>query len=310
MIPDVTVLMTTRDRADLLRSTLSALGRQRVSGLNWELIVVDNGSRDQTSAVLARAGAELPLTVLLEPRPGKAVALNTAFPHVRAPLVLLTDDDVDPCVDWIRTYVDASTRWPDHRVFGGPIQPLFPPHAPQWLREHPYIAPAFARFMPALPEGPMTLLPFGPNTAVRRQVLGSLRLSPEIGPRGRSYPMGTDTELVRRILKAGEQVIYVPSAFVGHRVRTEQLRTAWLMQRAFNLGRGVPRQAQLGSDVGEPVPRRTAWRRLVHAGLQYVAAWPRGPRLRYERGARFHYWRGYLYEQRRVWREERRASAE
>ena len=75
---DLSVLIATRDRAGSLARTLDSLVAQEISGLDWELLVVDNGSSDETPAVLARFAKTLPLFALAELRPGKNRALNRA----------------------------------------------------------------------------------------------------------------------------------------------------------------------------------------------------------------------------------------
>ena len=74
----VSVLIATRDRAASLARTLASLARQVAPGLSWELVVVDNGSRDDTRLVLDRFANALPLVVLSEPRAGKNRGLNRA----------------------------------------------------------------------------------------------------------------------------------------------------------------------------------------------------------------------------------------
>lgn len=83
MTPDRTacVLISTRDRAGSLREALSALPPS--PGVRAEVLVVDNGSADDTPAVLAAAAAaapgHLPLRWLSCPQPGKSRALNQAW---------------------------------------------------------------------------------------------------------------------------------------------------------------------------------------------------------------------------------------
>ena len=67
---DASVIFATRDRSSLLAQTLAHLRRQ-TGAPRWELIVVDNGSTDETPSVLAGAAAELPLHLLHEPAAGK-----------------------------------------------------------------------------------------------------------------------------------------------------------------------------------------------------------------------------------------------
>lgn len=102
---NVSIIICTRDRADSLQRTLEALARMAVpADVTAQLLVVDNGSTDATPRLLAgldgRIGA-IDAVVLAEPRPGKSRALNRALAATQGDVLLFTDDDVLPPVDWI-----------------------------------------------------------------------------------------------------------------------------------------------------------------------------------------------------------------
>lgn len=231
----VSVLIATRNRSSLLEQTIGRLVQQDIPKSEWELIIIDNGSSDATQETLARVRRRLPLVVFREPRPGKNQALNRALPHVRGDLVAFTDDDIIPDPGWLRNLLEAAQRWPDDTIFGGLIEPLFPAGAPSWLQDpgFRYGSMAFAHYAPAPGEGPVDELPFGPNLAIRREVLANDRFSESIGP----SPMGSESELLMRLRARGHRCIYVPSARVEHEVRMEQTSFSWFYDRAFRFGR-------------------------------------------------------------------------
>src|SRR5690348_3691591 len=108
--PIITVIISTRNRSGMLASTLTSLSEQD-SHLPWELLVVDNGSTDETSDVLAdfsRRVPTLPMRVLQENTPGKSRALNCAVRCARSSLIAFTDDDVLVASDWIRSFVRGA----------------------------------------------------------------------------------------------------------------------------------------------------------------------------------------------------------
>ena len=98
----ISVIIATRDRAPLLKGTLDALRNQVSPGCPVEVLVVDNGSIDDTRAVVEAAHREstIPVIYLSESRPGKSHALNAAVAHARGDLLAFTDDDVLPSRSW------------------------------------------------------------------------------------------------------------------------------------------------------------------------------------------------------------------
>lgn len=95
---DLSVVVPTHDKAALLRRTLAALAVQDPGpGRAWEVVVVDDGSRDGTAALLTglRAGYPVPLQVVSPPgNVGRARARNLGLAAARGRWVLFLDDDI------------------------------------------------------------------------------------------------------------------------------------------------------------------------------------------------------------------------
>jgi hypothetical protein len=73
----ISVVICTWNRADELRTTLDSLTQLVIpAGCVWELVVVDNGSTDETNTVIAEFEARLPVRSLFEPELGLSRARN------------------------------------------------------------------------------------------------------------------------------------------------------------------------------------------------------------------------------------------
>ncbi|MEA2397833.1 MAG: hypothetical protein QOK25_1389, partial [Thermoleophilaceae bacterium] len=84
--PDITVVIPTRERWPVLRGTLEALAAQDLDGVEVEVVVVDNGSRDASLERLRQHAARVPdLRVVEQPAPGAAAARNRGVAEARAP---------------------------------------------------------------------------------------------------------------------------------------------------------------------------------------------------------------------------------
>jgi glycosyltransferase involved in cell wall biosynthesis len=297
---DASVILATRNRADLLTQTLAHLARQVSGSATWELIVVDNRSTDATPAVAAEAATRLPLVLLQEPTPGKNRALNRALAVARGELLIFTDDDIIADPAWISSLVAAARRWPEAAIFGGRILLAFPPGTPDWLKQPLHGAMNFARYDPREPEGPTEHLPNGPNFAVRACALEGLRYREDIGPQAGAYAMGSETELIARLRGRGASMVYVPSATVQHVVQERQLTDRYLLGRSYRLGRGQVRTRQSHHEAGSymfGVPRYL-WRSAATSGLAYLVSLPLGRRRRLSQGLRFLFYAGCIAEHR------------
>jgi glycosyltransferase involved in cell wall biosynthesis len=271
---DLTVLLATHNRAESLDRVLEGLHRQRLPpALSWEVLVVQSACTDATARTLETWAHRLPLVSLSEPSPGKGRALNRALDRARGGLLVFTDDDIIPADNWLAAMAGAADRWPAHDIFAGAIVPRYPPGTPDLLTGPPYCGVVFAQFEPEREEGPSKRTPFGPNMALRRGRIAGHRFRNDIGPNGRSYPIGGETEFLRRLVAEGAGIVHVPGARVEHVVRPDQLSRRYILTRAHNFGRGL---AKL-SPVAPTVPRlfgapRYLWRELVQAHARCLRA--------------------------------------
>lgn len=88
--PRVSVLLPVRDGAPFLREALDSVLAQTL--VDFELLVVDDGSEDETPAILASVGDER-LRVVRQDRLGLVAALRRAVAEARAPLLARMDAD-------------------------------------------------------------------------------------------------------------------------------------------------------------------------------------------------------------------------
>ncbi|MES1941142.1 glycosyltransferase [Salinisphaera sp. T5B8] len=237
---DVSILFATRNRAAQLERTLDCYRALDTQGLDWELLIVDNGSTDATAEVIERARQDLPITYLHADGVGQNRARNVAMDRLSGDLVIFTDDDVLPEPDCVRAYIEAARRWPDDVIFGARIEPSFPADTPVWMTtpDFEFATTAFARYQPADREGPVGRHPYGPSFAVRRAAFEGMRFNEQLGPQTGSYAMGGEGDFLRRLAARGYRYIYVPQARVAHVVRAEQTNIDWLLSRAYKKGRG------------------------------------------------------------------------
>lgn len=115
-------MVPVRDDAAQLRGLLDALARQTRPPL--EVIVVDNGSRDDSADVARAAGC----IVLSEPRPGIPAAAAAGYDRARGEVILRCDADSRPPPGWIAAHERAHRRGGSRVVIvTGPARFRLPP---------------------------------------------------------------------------------------------------------------------------------------------------------------------------------------
>jgi glycosyltransferase involved in cell wall biosynthesis len=241
----LSVVVATHRRASQLERMLTSMEQQTVDRRDVTIIVVENGSRDQTHEILADKSSELNILALWERLAGKARAVNRALEYVHGDLVVFTDDDITASPAWLRAYQSASRKFAAASLFCGPVIPELPVETPQWLCAHPLLSSLFfGRFEPLVAEGPLPEplsevdLPFGANFAVRPKALKTARFNHGLGPSEENGPLyDEDTEFLTRLHSRYGEFIYVPDARVIHHLEPRQIERPVLFEKVFHFGR-------------------------------------------------------------------------
>lgn len=239
---DCSVIVCTYNRAKSLADTLRALEAQRVAAdLRWEVLIVDNNSRDDTRAVVEAAATRFaPLRYLFQPQQGLSHARNMGIEAARGELLIFTDDDVLPEPDWIeRVLAGVATHAAD--ACGGYIAPLFEVPPPAWLTErfHGFLAVRTER-TDDYPIVNASQAPFGANMAVKRAVFERVGLFDVTrGRTGKVLASGEDGELFERILGAGLKAVFLGSARVHHKVEAFRLTKRYLRRWRYQSSRNI-----------------------------------------------------------------------
>ncbi len=101
------VIIPTRNRADVLVRCLAALTRQTLPIDEFEVLVVDNGSIDSTCDVAKAYGQSLQLTYVTAPVPGLHVGRHAGLLRAKSDVLIFADDDIEALPTWVEAVVDS-----------------------------------------------------------------------------------------------------------------------------------------------------------------------------------------------------------
>lgn len=239
---DCSVIVCTYNRAASLADTLRALQALEVpEGLRWEVVVVDNNSKDDTRQVVDAFARGFPqLRYIFQPLQGLSHARNLGIAEARGEYLLFTDDDVLPEPDWLHATLEGlHTHQAD--ACGGYIAPIFEVPPPHWLTER------FYGFLAVRTERTDDYLitqasqaPFGANMAMHRRVFSTVGLfDTSRGRSGKVLASGEDGELFERILSAGLKAVFLGGARVRHKVEAFRLTKPYLRKWRYQSSRNI-----------------------------------------------------------------------
>jgi glycosyltransferase involved in cell wall biosynthesis len=265
----LTVAICTRDRRSSLLRALASLARQK-SSADWDVLVIDNGSADDTCEAVAALGGDFPvrLALVCEPSHGLSHARNRALREARGRAVVYIDDDVTLRAGWLEAHARALAG-PDVLATGGPILPVLPDGlAAGWraFLEAELGGPTgrydFGREPQEIPGPRGILLPFGGNLGVVRSLalgVGGFRTDLGFGPR--RIP-GEETEFLRRLRRLPGRILYVPDAALDHHLDAARASPEAYLRWNRGYGRGLARVH----------PPRRAGERVARIGRQLLRA--------------------------------------
>jgi glycosyltransferase involved in cell wall biosynthesis len=122
MTPAISVVVPTYRRPERARRLVAALEAQTLDPTRFEVVIVDNGSGDDTSDVLAELArsSRIDLRPLkIEVNNGPAPARNLGWRSSRGEYVAFTDDDCVPHPDWLERLLERALATPDLGVLQG-----------------------------------------------------------------------------------------------------------------------------------------------------------------------------------------------
>lgn len=237
-VPEISVIVCTYNRSDMIVECLQSLANQDLPGYLFEVIVVDNASSDQTVSVVQTfmAGQSVrSIRLLHEPTVGLSHARNLGVAHAQANFVAFIDDDARVPGHWLRTAREIILREnPD--IFGGPAWPAFPKGRPAWFKDEYGVRGDMGASGVLKPGGFL----IGTNIFFRRSlILGYGGFNPALGMTGNQISYHEETHLLNRARAEGKKIWYSGELAVKDCIPDYKLSLAFLIYSKYKAGKDI-----------------------------------------------------------------------
>jgi len=227
----LSIVICTRNRASQLSQSLQSFTTVQYPA-HWELVIVDNGSKDETQDVIRNYRESLPLRSVIEPQAGASRARNRGWKMSQGDIVAFTDDDCYPADDFLYSIIRCFEENPRLGFTGGRILLHDPDDYPITIQERAYREDLYpGDFLPAG-------LIHGANWACRRTALESVGgFDERFGP-GALF-VCEDVDIMARMLGRGWHGAYDPGPLVYHHHRRRTQLEVLQLLRQYARGRGA-----------------------------------------------------------------------
>lgn len=242
----LSVIIPTRNRAPLLEKALKSILAQTLSQEHFEVIVVDNGSTDNTFDVVNSFKSRLKnIRYFLERQPGLHAGRHRGLAEAESNLLVYADDDIEAFPTWLQAIQDSFGD-EEVVVVGGKCVPKFEAEPPDWLNAMWMSNAAGEHVLGYLslidlgddirPVNPDQI--FGCNFAVRRSVLLEAGgFHPDSMPQDLIRFRGDgETWVSKYIQSRGYKALYNPGASVYHWVPASRMTTEYFFCRSYSQG--------------------------------------------------------------------------
>ena len=237
----LSVIICTYNRKKYIYDVLKSIAENVFSHENYELLVIDNNSSDDTPQECKRFHADFPDVVYryyIEPNQGLSHARNRGIAEATGDIIVFMDDDATAEPGYLEEMRAFFAQTPDAAAGGGRIYPRFESRRPRWMSH--FLLPLTSSIDLGNKVKVFTRrqFPIGANMAVRSSIFAKYGLfNPDLGRKGNSMDGAEEKDFFYRLTAAKEKIYYVPGAIVHHYVPDRRLTFDFFRRQAVSIGK-------------------------------------------------------------------------
>jgi glycosyltransferase involved in cell wall biosynthesis len=244
----ISCIIPTLNRSALLRNTINSLIKQNVSQDMYEILIIDNGSKDDTKEIsqhIIKETADRQIRYIFEPEPGLLAGRHRGAMEANGELLVFVDDDIEATAGWLQAIFETFKR-PQVQLVGGRNLPKFEVEPPAWLESFYVATPDGGRSCTWLSllemgESELEIDPnyvWGLNFAIRRRALHDLGgFHPDCIPQELQRFQGDgETGLTMKARSHGYTAVYQPKATIYHTIPASRMTPEYFENRAYYQG--------------------------------------------------------------------------
>jgi glycosyltransferase involved in cell wall biosynthesis len=242
----ISVVVCTYNRQEYLPDCLKHLAAQSAQSQDYEILIIDNKSTDNTATIaqdFIKDHPELNAYYFCETNQGHTFARNRGINEATGEILSFIDDDAFVDYHFIKEIQSYFNQNNEVSAIGGKISPVYEGENPKWMSKY------LLTLVSALDMGNTpkkfkgSKFPIGANMAFRAEVFEKYGLfNTDLGRRGSGLEGGDEKEVFLRMKKEKEQIHYVPSVKVDHIIPEKRLTMEYIKGLGIGVGSSEKRR--------------------------------------------------------------------
>jgi glycosyltransferase involved in cell wall biosynthesis len=237
----ISIIVCTYNRADYLYDALESIASNDFPRNDYEIILVNNNSTDNTEEKCKLFAANFPevnFRYFTENKQGLSFARNKGIAESKGDFLVFLDDDVVVKPDYLRNLKSNLDNTPDMMAFGGKITPRFEAgHPPKWLNRWMYSLISATNRPDKTRKYGKRKYPIGANMGFKRQCLEkSGYFNTELGRTGNILLGGEEKDIFLKIKGLGMDIYYFPDVEIEHIIPESRTTEEYIERVGIGVG--------------------------------------------------------------------------
>ncbi len=231
----ISAIVCTHNRERYLRECLESLFDQSINQSEYEILVIDNGSTDNTGAICREYGERTNYRYIFEPVLGLSQARNTGLKEAKGQYVGYIDDDAVADREWLEKALESFGQNPEPDWVGGAVTLVWEEPPPEWLSESYYSALGWVNWgdQPRYLQSEDEWL-VGCNSLFKKASLEEIGgFDTRLGRKENLLLSGEEVQVHHKLKAGGGILYYHPDVHVKHHAAKERLTPEYFYKRYY-----------------------------------------------------------------------------
>ena len=264
------VIICTYNRDKYLYQTLQHVADNGFDVNEYEIILINNNSTDNTEQVCESFASNFPhvhFKYMVETQQGLSYARNRGIAESQGDFLIFLDDDAFVNKEYLNNLKQNLILHPETMAFGGKITPLFESgETPKWLCKWTY------SWVSAIDKGDQVVsfegnaFPIGANMGIRKSCVEQCGVfNTELGRSKKNLMAGEEKDLFNRLKERNMPILYFPDIQVEHVIPPHRTTRDYIVR----MGQGIGMSERLRC---LKIGKKALWKRYFSEFIKWGAS--------------------------------------